>query len=293
MKLALGGAQFGLAYGVSNRSGQVSREAARDIVCLARAGGVDTIDTAIAYGESEACFGEVGVTGFNVVTKLPALPEGLDNVETWVRAQIDASLARLGVTRIHGLLLHRAEQLEGPHGPALARALQALKQEGLVAKIGVSIYDPEQLASIMTVCAPDLVQAPLNLLDRRLVTSGWLQRLHDAGVEVHTRSAFLQGLLLMPRGAIPARFDRWSHIWDAWHAWLNANALTATRSALQYPLSLPQVDRVVVGVASAEEFKSLLRDCAEAAVTAPLPLPDLACTDADLINPSNWNQAAS
>lgn len=293
MKLALGGAQFGLAYGVSNLSGQVSREAARDIVGLARAGGVDTIDTAIAYGDSEACLGEVGVTGFKVVTKLPALPEGVDSVEAWVRGQIEASFARLGVTRIHGLLLHRAEQLEGPRGQALARALQALKQEGRVTKIGVSIYEPEQLASIMPVCALDLVQAPLNLLDRRLVTSGWLQRLHDAGVEVHTRSAFLQGLLLMPRAAIPASFERWNHIWDAWHGWLNANAITATRTCLQYPLSLPQVDRVVVGVASAEEFKRLLRDCADAEVAAPLPLPDLASTDADLINPSNWNQAAS
>ncbi|MCZ8286739.1 MAG: aldo/keto reductase, partial [Bacteroidia bacterium] len=102
MKLALGGAQFGLAYGVSNLSGQVSREAARDIVGLARTGGVDTIDTAIAYGDSEACLGEVGVSGFKVVTKLPALPGDVDGVEAWVRGQIEASLKRLGVTRIHG-----------------------------------------------------------------------------------------------------------------------------------------------------------------------------------------------
>ncbi|AYQ27203.1 MULTISPECIES: aldo/keto reductase [unclassified Polaromonas] len=293
MKLALGGAQFGLAYGVSNLSGQVSREAARNIVGLARTGGVDTIDTAIAYGDSEACLGEVGVSGFKVVTKLPAITGDVDSVEAWVRGQIEASLKRLGVTRIHGVLLHRAEQLQGPRGQALAHALQALKQEGLVAKVGVSIYEPEQLASIMPVCAPDLVQAPLNLLDRRLETSGWLQRLHEAGVEVHTRSAFLQGLLLMPRAAIPARFARWNHLWDAWHDWLDAHAVTATFACLQYPLSLPQVGRVVVGVASAEEFKTLLHDCADAKVMAPLPLPDLACADADLINPSNWNRAGS
>lgn len=288
MKLALGGAQFGLVYGVSNQSGQVSRQAAREIVGLARRAGVDTIDTAIAYGESEACLGEVGVGDFKVVTKLPPMPDGIADVAAWVHAQIKGSLDRLGVAHVHGLLLHHADQLLGDHGQALAAALQHARQNGMLAKIGISIYDPEQLAAIMPVCPPDIVQAPLNLLDRRLETSGWLQRLHDAGVEVHTRSAFLQGLLLMDRAAMPPRFKRWRSLWDTWQVWLDAHALSATRACLQYPLSLPQVDRVVVGVSSASEFKMLLDDAA--VVANAVELPDLASTDLDLINPSNWNQ---
>lgn len=288
MKLALGGAQFGLAYGVSNQRGQVPREAAREIVGLARLAGVDTIDTAIAYGESETCLGEVGVDRFKVVTKLPPMPDDIVDIAAWVCDQIKGSLDRLGAARVHGLLLHRADQLFGKHGQALAAALQHARQDGMVVKIGVSIYDPEQLAAIMPVCPPDIVQAPLSLLDRRLETSGWLQRLHDAGVEVHTRSAFLQGLLLMDRAAMPPRFARWRALWDTWQAWLDANALSATRACLQYPLSLPQVDRVVVGVSSSAEFKMLLDDVA--VVERTVELPDIASTDPDLINPSNWNQ---
>lgn len=288
MKLALGGAQFGLAYGVSNQSGQVSRQAAREIVGLARQAGVDTIDTAIAYGDSEACLGEVGVGDFKVVTKLPPMPDGIADVAAWVHAQIKGSLDRLGVAQVHGLLLHRADQLLGDRGQALASALQRARHDGMVTRIGVSIYDPEQLAAIMPVCAPDIVQAPLNLLDRRLETSGWLQRLHDAGIEVHTRSAFLQGLLLMDRAAMPPRFERWHMLWDTWQDWRAAHALSATRACLQYPLSLPQVDRVVVGVASTAEFAMLLDDAAVSS-TAP-ELPDITSTDPDLINPSNWNQ---
>ena len=288
MKLALGGAQFGLAYGVSNQSGQVSRQAAREIVGLARLAGVDTIDTAIAYGDSETCLGEVGVDSFKVVTKLPPVPDDIVDVAAWVRDQIKGSLDRLGVARVHGLLLHRADQMLGKRGQALAAALQHARQDGMVAKVGVSIYDPEQLAAIMPVCPPDIVQAPLNLLDRRLETSGWLQRLHDAGVEVHTRSAFLQGLLLMDRAAMPPRFASWRSLWDTWQDWLDAHALSATRACLQYPLSLPQVDRVVVGVSSTSELKMLLDDAA--VVANAVELPDLASTDLDLINPSNWNQ---
>lgn len=286
MKLALGGAQFGLAYGVSNQSGQISRSVAREIVGLALRAGVDTIDTAIAYGDSEACLGEVGVGDFKVVTKLPPMPDSIVDVSAWVCHQIKGSLDRLGAARVHGLLLHRADQLLGPHGRGLAGALLHAKQDGLVGKIGFSIYDPEQLAAIMPVCRPDIVQAPLNLLDRRLETSGWLQRLHESGIEVHTRSAFLQGLLLMDRAAMPPRFERWDALWDTWQAWLGTHGLSATRACLQYPLSLPQVDRVVVGVSSTAEFRILLDD---AAVDVPIDTPDLVCSDPDLINPSNWN----
>ncbi|TXI34835.1 MAG: aldo/keto reductase [Candidatus Moraniibacteriota bacterium] len=288
MKLALGGAQFGFAYGVSNSTGQVPRQEARKIVSLARLAGVDTIDTAISYGDSEICLGEIGVGDFRVVTKLPPMPDDIADAADWVRGQITGSLNRLGVARVHGLLLHRADQLLGKQGQTLASALLRARQDGLVGKVGVSIYDPEQLAAIMPVCTPDIVQAPLNLLDRRLETSGWLQRLHDVGVEVHTRSAFLQGLLVMNQATMPPRFGRWRVLWDTWQTWLDAHGVSATRACLQYPLSFPQVDRVVVGVSSTAEFRMLLDDAAVVATTTELP--DLACTDMDLINPSNWNR---
>lgn len=290
MKLALGGAQFGLAYGVSNQSGQISRKAACGIVGLARVAGVDTIDTAIAYGDSEACLGEVGVGDFRIVTKLPIMPVDTPEVGKWVRVQLQGSLARLRVSRVHGLMLHKADQLLGAHGRALAVALRQAQQEGMVVKVGISIYDPEQLAAIMPVFSPDIVQAPLNLLDRRLESSGWLQRLHDAGVEVHTRSTFLQGLLLMDQAAMPPRFMRWIDLWQTWQAWLETQGVSATRACLQYPLSLHQVDRVIVGVSTVAEWRILLEEATMSTAGANV-LPDLICTDPDLINPSAWSQS--
>ena len=82
MKLALGTAQFGSAYGIANQSGRVSREEVKEIITLARLNFIDTLDTAIAYGESEACLGEVGVDDFMVITKLPAIPENIQNIIT-------------------------------------------------------------------------------------------------------------------------------------------------------------------------------------------------------------------
>lgn len=286
-KLALGTVQFGLPYGIANQSGQVTRVAAKKMLQLARDKGIDTLDTAIAYGESESCLGEIGTQGFKLVTKLPAVPDGHGDIDSWVREQITASFSRLKVGSVYGLLLHRSDQLLKTNGQVLFNALQELKDAGLVQKIGVSIYAPSELDALIPRYRFDLVQAPFNLIDRRLFTSGWLQRLKQDGAEIHTRSAFLQGLLLMPRTAIPSKFAPWDGLWDKWHAWLARHSVTAVQASLAYPLKFPEVDRVVVGADSQDQLGQII-DAALANVANDLP--DLHSEDEKLINPANWTK---
>ncbi len=286
MKLALGTAQFGLSYGIANSGGRVRRKEVAKILSLARISGIDMLDTASAYGYSEACLGAVGTQGFKVVTKIHNLPNESSELYSYVHNQLQTSLRLLGLDSVYGLLLHRPQQLIEPSGRSLVQALEQLKDRGLVQKIGVSIYDPKELDFLTQVCQIDLVQAPLNLIDHRLITTGWLQRLHDMGVEVHTRSAFLQGLLLMPRETIPEKFNAWSHLFDHWHAWLNENRATSAEACLSFVTSQPLIDRVVVGVDSYTQIQELLK----AELKKPqLQLPNLCCDDVNLINPSNWS----
>ncbi len=288
MTLALGTAQFGFPYGIANRGGQVTRADVAKILSAAHASGVDTIDTAIAYGESEACLGEVGVDGFKVVTKLPPIPDDVPDVAVWIIEHFRSSLVRLRQTNLYGLLLHRSQQLSGKRGKQIAMALEQIKSAGFVQKVGVSIYAPEELEIVTASCAIDLVQAPLNLIDRRLVESGWLQRLVDNDVEVHARSVFLQGLLMIPTGQIPAKFARWQNLWQTWQVWQTKYPeVTPAQACLRYVADLAGVHRIVVGVDSLGQFNELL-----AAVSRPVqhPWPALSSTDLDLIHPSNWNQ---
>ena len=169
-RLALGTVQFGLDYGVANSVGPVTLENARNIIRLAELNGVDTLDTAIAYGSSEATLGQVGVEGWRIITKLPALPVDCRGIAAWVTAQIEQSMSRLGVRQLQGVLLHRPDDLLGENGSSLVTALQGLKAEGLTRQIGVSVYAPEQLEKLTAIMALDLVQAPLNLLRHGGVT---------------------------------------------------------------------------------------------------------------------------
>lgn len=280
MKLALGTVQFGLDYGVSNRTGQVAPSEVSAILAAARAAGIKTVDTAIAYGNSEARLGAAGVKGFDVVSKLPAgVPPSS------IRDHVTASLERLGITELYGLLLHRSSDLAGPDCDSIHGVLASLRQDGLVRKIGVSIYDPVELEPLLERFALDLIQAPYNIVDRRLVTSGWLARLKQANVEVHTRSAFLQGLLLMQSDERPAAFAQWRQLFRQWDDWLATTGQTAVAAALGFITGNPDIDRVVVGVDSSEQLRQIIA----ALQAAPLSVAiDVSSDDAGLINPSNW-----
>ena len=184
------------------------------------------------------------------------------------------------------MLLHRSQQLLGPKGKDLYQTLGQLKAEGVVQKVGVSIYAPSELDSLLDVCPIDLVQAPFNLIDQRLQSSGWLQKLHDAGVEVNTRSAFLQGLLLMPVTAIPEQFKPWQPLFNTWHNWLLDNNISAAQACIGFVQTHPQIDKIVVGVESIQQLKQLIQAATEPANTV---WPNINCSDKHLINPSNWN----
>lgn len=287
MKLALGTVQFGLNYGLANTSGQVSSEVARDILQHAHQAGIDTLDTAIAYGESESVLGKIGVQSWKVVTKLPAVPDGCTDVTQWVQAQVQGSLGRIGIDSLHGLLLHRPGQLLEDIGAELFAALESLKADGLVVKVGISVYGPAELDALSGRYTFDLVQAPLNILDRSLVDSGWAQRLKNDGVEVHTRSAFLQGLLLMPKEKRHNKFDRWQYIWSEWDQWLADTGLSPLQACLRFVNTLDCIDRVLVGVDNVAQFEEII-----AAAEGVLPsLPQFKILQDDrLVNPATWNQ---
>ena len=285
MKIALGSVQFGIPYGIVNSNGQVEKLEAKGILDYAKSVGVDTIDTAIAYGTSEQCLGEIGVDGYHLVTKLPQIPDDYGNLKTWVQNHVESSLNTLGVETLSGLLLHRPNQLLDTDKEDLWSILLQLKSDGIVKKIGFSIYTPDELDKLWDSFKPDLVQAPYNILDRRLETSGWLQRMSEEKVEIHIRSIFLQGLLLMNKDSRPEKFNKWLTLWSDWENWLRENNSTPVQAAVSFALSDDRISRVVVGVDSLNQFKDII---AVANNISQFP-ESFHITDTRLLNPSEWS----
>jgi aryl-alcohol dehydrogenase-like predicted oxidoreductase len=287
IRLALGTVQFGLNYGIANRSGQVVESEVGTILARAAAAGMDTLDTAIAYGQSEACLGRAGVTGWRVITKLPPLSQPVPDVAQWAEELIGGSLRRLGIPQLEAILLHRSHDLLGPQGETYLRTLHDMKAAGMTRAIGVSVYDPGELDRLWPLWRPDLVQAPCNVLDRRLIHSGWLGRLDAAGVRVHLRSVFLQGLLLMPARGRPDRFAQWGDLLDRWTGWCSDRGVSPLVGALAFVRSLSGVERLVVGVDSAAHLEEILA----VPFAESVPPDGIFSEDRDLIDPSRWTAA--
>jgi len=284
-RLALGAVQFGMSYGVANSSGQVNKDEVSKILGHAWKVGINTVDTAIVYGQSEKRLGEVGVGQWQVISKLPPIPVNCIDIITWVQESINGSLKRLKIPKLHGLLLHRSQELLESQGKLIYRAMVELKEQGKVDKIGISIYGSNELDTLCQQFHFDLVQAPFNIIDQRFATSGWMQRLHTNGTEVHVRSIFLQGLLLMDKINRPKKFNRWQLLWDQWHRWLDEQSLTPLQACLGFVMSHREIDRVLIGVDSLLQLQNILSSINESSV---IPPSTLLSDDLDLINPSSW-----
>lgn len=285
-RLAIGTVQFGLEYGIANQQGKVTYEEAKSILKLAKNNKINMLDTAISYGNSEEVLGGIGVSYWNVISKLPAIPDDCDNVNLWLNNIVTTSLKRLNVASLYGLLLHRPQQLLGANGDDLYQGLQRLKSSGKVKKIGVSIYEPSELDAICGQYEIDIVQAPLNIVDHRIVESGWLSSLSEQGIELHVRSVFLQGLLLMSASERPQKFNKWASLWSNWDEWLSENNLTPLQACLQYVLSFSDIKKVIVGVDSLQQLDDIICACNGSLPEVP---KNIHCSDVDLVNPARWS----
>ena len=258
-KLALGSAQFGLAYGISNSHGKVSMNEVFRILTLAKSLGINTIDTASAYGNSEDVLGSIlkNTDTFSILSKLRPIPTNIVDVEKWISAEINHSLQRLRRSRIEAILIHDPKQLLGSIGAELYRALNVMRDKGLFQKIGVSVYRPSELELLLQKYAFDVVQLPFNVMDQRFLKNDLLQRIKNMGMTIHVRSVFLQGLLLMQSSRRPKRFLIWKEHWDRWHAHLEDTGKTALQMSLNYALSYPEIDRVIIGVESERQLSEI------------------------------------
>ena len=285
MKLALGTAQFGSDYGIASASGRPSTNDIRGILRLARQSGIDTLDTAAAYGNSEEVLGNVGVSNWRIVTKVPKYSLQPENIRSWLMGYVKNSLEMLKVDNISGLLLHDASALLKPGGFELVQALLEVKETGLVNNIGYSIYSPEDLPSLLEVLCPDLIQVPLNIFDQRITATGWLGRLVSEGIEVHARSIFLQGLLLMEPNSRPSYFGGWAHLFGVWDRLIDRLGVSRTAACIGFINQHADISQAIVGIDNINQLEKIL-DAARQPVV--IDVDGICSDDSGLIDPFNW-----
>jgi len=296
-RLMLGTVQFGLPYGVANRTGQPTYEAIREMVRFAVDAGINCFDTASAYDTSESILGrvldELGLADqLLVVTKVaPLTDEALADAPTAERAirdSIERSRQCLRIDRLPLVLFHRVEDA------AYCYLMEDLKREGRIERWGVSgDHDPEAALRLLDDPRMEALQLPGNLLDRRHANRAVYQAAERAGIALFVRSVYLQGLLRMPEAEIPEPLRAVIDPRRQLAALASRFGLTLGELAVRYVLSQPGVVAVVVGCETIEQLRenialiergTLEPELLEAVAAITVDLPD------DVITPSMWNR---
>jgi len=287
MKLGLGSAQFGMDYGINNERGKIPKDEVFEILEKAFVSGVEIIDTAKDYGSSQKIIGEF-IKNNSRYNKIKIISKEKCNDINNIVKNVNHSLDLLNVNKLYGLLVHDFKQYTA--NPEIWNVFVGLKKEGKVEKIGFSLYYPEEMKKIIDdQLQIDFVQIPFNIFDRRFVK--YFPLLKKKGIEIHARSAFMQGLFFKKPEEMDKQFvsikDKIEKIKKISHD----NDLSISQICLSYISSKRAIDILIIGVDNIKNLEENLRS-KKINLTGNIikELDEMQVNDENIIIPSNWDQ---
>lgn len=289
MKLVLGTAQFGLDYGITNKKGKVAAQEVVKILEYAAVNDINLIDTAIEYGDSESILGKYcsSIGMFEFISKIKlAVSDTVANIEK----KVVASCKRLGVEKLHGLLVHNAGGLIHKDSILLWQKLEKLKELGLVDKLGASVYSPVEASQIVDCCAIDLLQFPFNLFDQRFNDISLINKLKKNKVELHARSVFLQGILLADYKGLNEYFNPIQFKFKLIEEYCGLYQINKMQLLIAYLKAFNFYDSLVMGITDVIELEEIVNGFNDSKVlNLEINFNDFAVKDERFINPSKWS----
>lgn len=259
-KLCIGTVQFGMKYGVNNVIGRKpTRQESFEMLDYALAHGINTIDTARAYGDAELLLGEYfrnkrNLAGIKIISKLRpnVIEKGEKDIAGVMRREMEESLDRMAISELDGYLLHTPEYI---YNPEIQKALCSLKEQNYVKNIGVSIYNIEDGYAAIKTGIVDYIQLPYSILDQRGIKTGFIQEAKRSGITIFTRSAFLQGLFMMPEGKIPDYLQQACPYLDILDKVLAEYKVDRVSAILGFVAYEQDIDYLVFGVEKKEQLE--------------------------------------
>ena len=281
----LGTAQFGSHYGITNTSGAPSDDDVQELLNYCLTKGINLLDTASAYGNSlerisNFCSKKKDVH-IDIINKFSVKDDFYQIYENLLN-----TLKNSGLKKFYGLLIHDPANLKDSNQKHLISFLEKIKRENIVEKIGVSIYVPEDLKTILDVYPFELIQCPLNIFDQQLLASPLFHEFKKRNMEIHARSLFLQGVLLAPN--LPETIKDLDPLWKAYKYALHERDLKPLQFIMSWVKSIKGVDKWVVGVNKKKELSEILQAYDECKEDLDYNWSIFNAPYLSNVNPRNW-----
>ena len=260
--MTLGTVQLGMNYGIANNAGKPSEETSFSILRTALKNRVNTLDTARAYGDSEAVIGRFLKTWDgplpHIVTKIRKLQGQTEKELTaFAVASVEGSLRDLGVSKVDAIMLHGAQD-PVIHGAACASAMKYLLEQGYTDRVGVSVYTGDDIRGMLPYEVFSVTQVPMSIFDQRLIADGSIADLACRGYDVFVRSVFLQGLFFLDPDKMtdPILMEHAAPKIRLLRQLAEKENMTVAQLAIGFMRSLPGVTSLVLGADNASQVES-------------------------------------
>lgn len=239
MKIELEAAQFGSNY-------KCSYDDIQNLLEFAKGNSISSVCISANNSVVEKILGQCRIDDFDITTKTISIDRTLtrnDNFEN-IKYEFYNTQKKLGYIELYGLILN-ADDILSDQGLAIWDLITDFKDKQYVYKTGVRVENPNELIEIIDMIDIDIVHLPLNLLDQRFVCL--LKEIKRKGIEIHTYSTFLQGVLLLNEYQIPEYFREIKHI-------LTSIPEPKMAYALSFPKLIKEVDKIILGCYTKEDL---------------------------------------
>lgn len=282
-QFVLGTAQFSSNYGINNRCGKIGFKDGKKIINYAYDSGARFLDTAIEYNNCDKILGKFGVKNWNIITKI-TFPENKKNKFNLER-EVKNSLKNLKVKKFYGILIHNHKSLKYKFNKKNFKVLLNLKRKKLVEKIGISTYGIENLDFIIKNFKIDIIQTSFNLFDTRILEYLKKEKTKK-NIEIHGRSIFLQGLLLINKNDLPIYFRKWNKYFEKFNNWIDQHDLNTLEACLDFGLKNTRINKLIFGVDSSRQLKQIIGIIKHKRTNFKFPI--FKTVSKQLIDPRTW-----
>jgi len=301
-KITLGTAQLGMNYGIANINGKPDFNDAFNLLDYSWKNGINTYDSSPLYGNSEEIIGSFISANIKekktliVISKLSKIDKKLDptydNYYKFIKKNIMKSLNTLKINCIPIYLLHHAPDIYIKDGLVI-RCLNQIKKEGLIKRIGLSIYNIKEAEKALKFREIDIIQSPLSIFDHRLIDFGLLKKFHKFGYLIFARSIYLQGLFLLSPEKLPDYLKIAKKPLLKLRGFAKEFSIDIAKLAFLYVRDVPEITSLVIGVENKNQLVNNLKFLDEKPLTSEIfkNISEEFCDLSEkIINPSLWNQ---
>jgi aryl-alcohol dehydrogenase-like predicted oxidoreductase len=255
MKIVIGTANFLRKYSFKKES--VSKNEVLRILNFAKLNKINSIDTAYEYDKFYTLQKKINFNNFLISTKIVFTKKILNkkNLNEYIINSIQKKLGLFKIKKFESLFIHNFDQLNQKELKILEPLFLTLKKKKLIKNIGISVYDTNKLIKIKNFDFINLIQAPINLFDRRFTSNKIIYFLKKKKIKLQARSIFLQGKLL---NSFKKNFHKKNKIYKDYNSWLIKKNRQPLKTCLDYIKSKPCINSIVIGVGNTNELIEII-----------------------------------